>query len=119
MKILIPVIGLLSSITLSIGLTFKILHWPGADELVIYGFLAFTLVYLPLQVFIKWSALNVNVEKLYTLIGLTSGGVTGLSIVFKTLHLQGADLLMLAGAMVFSFGFLPLLFYSMYSRSRK
>jgi len=118
MKIFTHVIGLLCSIALSIGLTFKILHWPGADELVVYGFVSFTLVYLPVQVFIKWSAHTVTLEKLISLIGLASGGIAGLSVLFKILHLQGADVLLLAGAMIFSFAFLPLLFYSMYSRSK-
>lgn len=119
MKIITAIIGLISSIALSIGLTFKILHWPGADELVVYGFLAFTLVFLPLQVFMKWNTLDDKVEKIYVLAGLASGGITGLSILFKILHLQGADVLLLAGTLLFSFGFLPLLFYSMYSKAGK
>ena len=48
MKKFLYITGLLTAIAMSIGFLFKILHWPGADELLSYGFLTFALVFTPL-----------------------------------------------------------------------
>ncbi|SKC48698.1 hypothetical protein [Ohtaekwangia koreensis] len=112
-------IGLVSTSSMSIGLTFKILHMPGGDQLVTYGFLTFALIFLPLVV---TSYFKVNIQagwsdKLRIVLGIVSALATGLSVVFKLFHLQGADILLLSGAAVFSFGFLPFLFFTMYKKS--
>jgi magnesium-transporting ATPase (P-type) len=119
MKKLMYTIGLLASISFSVGWLFKILHWPGGDELFIYGFLAFVLVFLPLLAIDRYKAAFASVasERLKIILGFSSAIVTGMAVLFKLLHLQGADLLLIVGAQMFSFGFLPFLFYRMYRKS--
>ncbi|MDH4058293.1 MAG: hypothetical protein OEU76_05985 [Cyclobacteriaceae bacterium] len=116
MKKVLYLIGMIASIAMTLGLTFKLLHWPGADELLTSGFLGFTLFYLPVVVVLKYaqSEIGAGVDQYKVLLGLASAAFTGVSAVLKILHLQGADVLLVIGALTFSFGFLPFLFFSLY-----
>ncbi len=117
MKKLMYSIGLLSSISISIGWLFKLLNWPGGDVLVTYGFPAFVLVFLPLLAFdrCKHALSRALSEKLKLLLGFGSAIITGLAVVFKLMHLQGADMLLIGGTLLFSF--LPFLFFRMYKKA--
>ena len=119
MKKLMYLVGLGSSMTLAMGICFKLLHWPGGDELLTYGFISFTLLFLPMTMIDKF---KVKIQKslserLRYVLGALSAVITGLSVLFKILHLQGADFLLLGGAVLFSFGFLPFLFFTNYRKA--
>ena len=119
MKKLMYFIGLISSMSISIGWLFKLLQWPGGGELFTYGFLAFVLLFLPLLAVDRYkltlrAALS---EKLRLVLGFSSAIVTGLAVLFKMMHLQGADILLVGGALLFAFGFLPFLFFRMYRKA--
>ena len=119
MKKLMYTIGLFSSMTFCMGSLFKILHWPGADELFTYGFLGFVLLFLPMLA-VNHFKVNINKamsEKLRVWLGIFSAMLIGLGFVFKILHISGADFLLLGGFLPFILGFLPLLFFTMYKRS--
>lgn len=112
-------IGLTTSISMSVGWTFTILHWPGGGTLLTYGFLGFVLLFVPMVVInhFKTNLQGSKLEKFKIVLGLASGMVIASAVLFKLFHLQGADALLLAGGMLFSFGFLPFLFYSMYRKT--
>lgn len=55
--------------------------------------------------------------KLKVILGSFSALIVGLAGVFKVLHLQWADHLLLGGMLLFTFGFLPFLFFRMYKKS--
>jgi hypothetical protein len=119
MKKVMYLIGLITTICMSIGWTFRILNWPGGSELLIYGFLGFVLLFIPM-VAVNYFKVNLQralSEKLRIILGLFSGIIVGLAVVFKFMHLPGADQLLLGGTVLFSFGFLPFLFFSMYKKS--
>jgi len=121
MKKLLYVLGLVTAITASMGITFKLLHLKGADFLLTYGLLAFTLLYVPLQV-VVWYQSNPNTrpsEKLKILFGLLSAVLTGGAVVLRLFHISGQAIenLFLVGAVVFSFGFLPIQFFNLYKRA--
>ena len=120
MKKVMYLIGLVSSISICIGWLFKILHWPGADELFLGGFLAFVLIFIPSVVIDRFRvAVNKTLlsEKLKIILGVLSGAATGLAVIFKIMHLPGADQLLIFGFLAFSFGFLPFLFFRMYRKA--
>jgi len=119
MKKLMHVVGLGSSMSLAMGMCFKILQWRGADELLIYGFLTFTLLFLPMSVVdrFKLTIQKSLSEKLRFTLGALSAVLAGLSVLFKILHLYGADLMLLSAAVLFSFGFLPFLFFTNYRKA--
>jgi uncharacterized PurR-regulated membrane protein YhhQ (DUF165 family) len=56
-------------------------------------------------------------EKAKIILGLAAAIVTGMSVVFKLLHLQGAGFLLMLGAFIFAIGFLPFFFFRMYKKS--
>lgn len=121
MKKVIYAIGLISAIASSLGICFKLLHLQGADFLLTYGLLVFTLVFLPLQILL-WYKANSQASlagKLKILFALISGLLTGLAIILRLSHVSGpnVDMLFVAGAAIFSFGFLPILFFNLYKKA--
>ena len=121
MKKFMYLTGLLTSIGMTMGMTFKILHLPGADQLFNYSFFVFALLFLPMAGYNSFSARvsRTMIEKWRIFFGFISPLIIGIAMVMKTLHLPGADMSLLIGITIFSFGFLPCLFYSMYTRSLK
>ncbi|HEY3429469.1 MAG TPA: hypothetical protein VGK39_02255, partial [Cyclobacteriaceae bacterium] len=126
MKQVMYSIGLLSAMSMSIGWTFKWLHYPGADELSLYGFLGFALVFLPL-IAIDYFKVSINKalnERLKIIFGLLSAFMVAASITIRIMHadfnfvgLPASLLLLLAGCISFTFGYLPFLFFTMYKKS--
>lgn len=119
MKKIMYAIGLISAMSFGAGWFFGMLHLPGARELSIYGFFAFAFIFLPMLTinYFKLRIQRALSEKLKIVLGLLSGILIGLSLVFKTLHLQGAQEILQIGAFIFIFGFLPFLFFNMYKKS--
>ncbi len=119
MKKVMYSIGLITAISMSIGWTFRILDWAGGSELLTYGFLGFVLLFIPM-VAINYFKVNLRgalSEKLKIILGVSSGIIVGLAIVFKFMHLPGADQMLLGGTLLFSFGFLPFLFFGLYKNA--
>ena len=119
MKKIMYTIGLMSTVAMSLGWLFTTLRWLGGYQLFNYGFLAFFLVFVPMLAIDRY---KVNVqkalsEKLRIIIGASSGIIVGVSLVFKFLHLQGADILLIVGVFMFTFGFLPFLFFNLYKKA--
>jgi hypothetical protein len=119
MKKVMYSVGLFSAMAMSVGWLFRILHMPGGFELVNYGFLAFSLVFVPMLAVNQFreSANKTLPEKLRIILGLLSGIITCLAVLFKIFHYPGADILLLTGGLIFIFGFLPFLFFTMYKKS--
>lgn len=126
MKKIMFTIGLLSAMSMSVGMTFKWLHLPGADEFTLFGFLAFTFLFLPL-VAIDYFKAHINKElneKFKIIFGLLSALLVAASISIRILDLDfrllgppASLLLLLSGCAIFTFGFLPFLFFTMYKKS--
>jgi len=121
MKRLMYALGLVTAITSSMGICFKLLHLKGADFLLTYGLLAFTLLYVPLHVTV-WYLSNPNTrssDKVKIMFALLSAVLTGGAIVLRLFHIEGpaVENLFIIGAVVFSFGFLPIQFFNMYKRA--
>ncbi|MBK5279041.1 MAG: hypothetical protein JJE09_09295 [Bacteroidia bacterium] len=112
-------IGLITTIGISLGATFKILHMPGGEQLFNYSFLGFLLIYVPMTSIdrYKQNGCKTLSEKLRIGLAFSSSITIGFAVLFKMLHLQGVDELLLVGMGMFSFGFLPLLFFTMYKKS--
>jgi hypothetical protein len=121
MKRIIYLLGLLTTISMSIGFTFWLLGWPGGHELSTFGFLTFALIFLPVTAYnnLKQRSGRTFADKAKILLGFTSGAVTGVAVFFKMMHYPWVDILLLTGAITFSFGFLPVLFYTLYLKSTK
>jgi hypothetical protein len=119
MKKLLYSTGFIGSISLTAGVSFKLLRMPYGYELFIVGFLMLFLVFIPLLALDRYKvAISKAIsEKMKIISGVVAAIITGLSGLFKLMHLQGADLLLMLGAFVFAFGFLPFFFFTMYKKS--
>jgi hypothetical protein len=118
MKGIVYSIGLFSAAALSLGWLFVLLRWPGGPEMLNYGSLVFLMIFVPMLVLSqRKTPLKLRRDKLRQLIGITSSLTVGLSIVFKLFHLQGGELILVAGVLMFTFGFLPFLFFSLYKKA--
>jgi len=119
MKKVMYLTGLICAITISVGWLFATLRWPGAREIFNMGFLGFLWVFVPMLVVDRY---RVRIrkpvsEKIKIVLGAVSGFTVGLSLVFKLLHLQGADIVLIVGMLMFIFGFLPIFFFTLYKKA--
>jgi len=119
MKKVLYFTGFIGSLALTAGVTFKLMHWPWANVLFIIGFLFLLLIFIPLLAIDRYKvSLSKAVSvKTKIIMGAIAAIITGLSGLFKMMHLQGADLLLIFGAFIFAFGFLPFYFFTMYKKS--
>ncbi len=119
MKKIMYSMGLITSIAMTMGILAKLLRWPGSEELFTYGFVGFLLLFLPMLAIDRYKHnLSKSLsEKLRIGLGYLSAFLIVFSIAFKLFHLEGANILLLSGMCVFSFGFLPFLFFNMYKKS--
>jgi hypothetical protein len=120
MKKLTYFIGLAATISMTIGLMFKIMHMPGADQLVNYGFFAFAFLFLPVVLFRKVNkASHVSIpEKLKAILGIVSAVGFLLAVITKMrMEIDLATIFLFSTTGIFCFGFLPLHFYEMYRNS--
>lgn len=120
MKKLMYSIGLVTSISYSVGLMMKLLHMPGGEELVNYGFLGFALLFMPMLTthLYRRKSIRASHEKLKIISAIVSAVLTGLAVLLKmSMTLDWSETMLILGVSVFSFAFLPLHFYGMYKKS--
>lgn len=119
MKQFMYIVGFLGALALTAGITFKLLSLPFGYELFATGFIILFLIFIPLYAFDRYKvtiAKNLS-QRMKIILGVVASVITGLAGLFKVLHLQGADLLLMLGAFIFTVGFLPFLFFTMYKKS--
>lgn len=111
--------GAFFSILSSMGILLKVLHWFGANELLIVGFGGLLFVFLPLfwMARSKQTAEESSFERRRHIAGLISLMLISGGAVLKVLHLVSANELLLVGTLAFSFGFVPMTFIKMYRQS--
>jgi hypothetical protein len=120
MKRITYLIGLLTAMTMSLGWLLKILKFGGIGNMLFaFGALGFVALFLPLLAYNYFRSKDEKkwTEKLRLAMGLLSIILTGLAFLARIMHLPGADEVLLAGGMVFTFGFLPFLFLGFYQKS--
>lgn len=119
MKKVMYLVGLLSAMAFVTGWFFGIMRFPGAYELQVYGFSAFAFLYVPMMAidYFKANIRGALSERLKVMLGVASALLLGVAGVFKMMHLAGTRTLLIMGAAVCVFGFLPFFFFSMYKKS--
>lgn len=104
--------GTLSVITLTTGIWFKYMHWPGATLFVITGILTGSLIFLPLIFTLKAKEKQKTKGKLVLATGAIGTILVCLSFLFRVMHWgHSIDLLYISAALVLLL-FLPLYFFS-------
>jgi hypothetical protein len=120
MKKLTYLIGSLSAMAISFGWLLRTLHLGELGNAVFaFGALGFVAVFLPLLGinYFKDNTDKSMPEKLRFVLGILSGIFIGLAFLAKIMHMPGADQVLWAGGILFTFGFLPFLFFNLYKKS--
>ena len=116
MKKLGFILGFLASVSLSIGVVFKLLHLPSANEFFMVGYLSLLLIFIPLYGYYSYKKAQTTFENRLIAIGIAAAVIEGLAGLLKLFQIQGADIVLLFGAAIFIVGFLPLFFLNMYKK---
>ncbi|MFN5171265.1 MAG: GldL-related protein [Cyclobacteriaceae bacterium] len=111
MKKLTYSLGLVFSVLASIGFLFKILHWTGANEMLILGLGGLVIFFLPLLVVTRGK--TGAQEKL----ALSSLALVSIGGVLKVFRVVAANEFLLLGVAVFALAYLPVAFLAMYRKS--
>lgn len=119
MKKIMYLIGLLASMSITLGWLFKYLSWKGGGDLLTYGMICFLLLFLPMLAInrYKMNLAKELSEKLKIIFGFSGAIVAGLGIILRTSGMQYGSLIVLIGTLIIAFGFLPFLFFRMYRKS--
>jgi hypothetical protein len=119
MKKIMYTTGFLGALATTAGVMFKLMHLPGADELFVVGYLLLLLIFVPLSVIDRFKVILTKAlpEKLRAFTGVVAAMAAGAAGIFKINHLPGGDFLLIVAAVVFAFGFLPSLFFTLYKKS--
>lgn len=117
MKTIMYFSGFIAAFCILLGLTMRMLHWPGADITLLCGDLALITSMFAVMITL-YSDLRV-VPRL-TLVRSAAGSLGGVFIgtgsFFKIMHWPFANLLFVLGMLLVIFIFLPLLFRHLYQR---
>ncbi|MEL6557750.1 MAG: hypothetical protein AAFQ94_06165 [Bacteroidota bacterium] len=119
MKKTMYLMGFIGSLILTAGITLKLLRMPYGSELFMAGFLILLLLFIPMLTIERYKVAvsKAMSHRLMIIMGGIAAVITGLSGLFKIMHLQGAEVLLMLGAFVFALGFLPFFFFTIYKKS--
>lgn len=117
MKTTLFFFGFIAAFCILLGLMFRIMHWPGADILLLIGdiSLIFCMFTLLLSV-IRYSSEYENFSKTRVLSGGIGGLLLGCGGAFKVMHWPTANIQMVLGMAIVTFVFLPIFFWQLYKK---
>lgn len=103
----------------AVGFLLKILHLMLSNELMLVGMSGFVVVFLPLLLKMRVSrqTQTPSSERIKDILGFISAFMLSAGGIMKIVHATGANETLLLGTVVFSFGYLPFLFLTMYRKS--
>ncbi|UTW63151.1 hypothetical protein KFE98_03060 [bacterium SCSIO 12741] len=108
MKKTIGIIGLITSLLVILGVLFKILHFPGANIMLVLGITGSALVVFPLLGYLAISSTGSSSETWINLIGYAAGLVISLGVLFKIMHWPFASILLWSGVGLVALVFMPI-----------
>lgn len=112
MKKTMIISGTFSATSMSLGILFKFMHWPGASVLILLGIVACSLVFLPLFFTVKVKEQQSMKDQLIIGLGVLSGILMSLSVLFKVQHWPYANKMAILSLIILGLIFLPIYFFS-------
>lgn len=110
MKKTLKISGVTSIILILLGVIFKSMHWPGASVAVVLGLGFFSLVFIPLNILLKFKDDKEKSNQLIMTIGMLTASVATIGVLFKIMHWPFANMLMFSSLLVFMIVFIPIYF---------
>lgn len=112
MKRTLKITGAMTIILCLLGSLFKFMHWPGAGIMLILSLGFFALVFIPLNIIMKFKDEKEKTNKLLITFGFILGMGMTLGMLFKIFHWPGANILMFGSLGVFALIYVPLYFFT-------
>lgn len=103
--------GTFAAISMSMGILFKFMHWPGASIGIFLGIITSSFVFLPLFFTMKVKEQQNTKDKLIIGLGVLSGILMSLSVLFKIQHWPYANKLAICSLLILGLIFLPVYFF--------
>ena len=110
MKKIMILSGTFSAATMILGIIFKFMHWPGASLFIILGIGTSSLIFLPLLYLLKSKDRQATKDKLILGLGILSGILLSLSILFRIMHWPYALILGYSAVIILGLILLPIYF---------
>ena len=120
MKRITYTIGSLSAMAISFGWFLRFFRMGElGNAFFAIGCLSFFAIFLPMlgYTYFRDQSKSTWAAKLRLIFGVISAVMFGMGFLAKIMHLPGADEVIGAALMIFTFGFLPFLFFTLYKKS--
>jgi len=114
MKRTVKISGIISILLFVIGSILKSYHLAGAGVAIVIGLAFFSLVFIPLNIILKYKDDKDSKNKLIMTLGLILGSLTSIGILFKLMHWPTADIIIVSCLSIFTFVFIPIYFINNY-----
>jgi hypothetical protein len=101
-----------------LGILFKIQHWQGTSVLLTAGTVLLSLVFFPLLLRFLFRKSDSTREKVIYTIGVVSGMLFFIGMLFKLLHWPAAGIIQMTAAICIAFLFVPLFSHLRYASSK-
>lgn len=110
MKRTLKISGIIAIILIMIGVTFKSMHWPGAGVAIVLGLAFFSLIFIPLNIVMKFKDDKLKSNRLIMTVGMITAAAACIGVLFKIMHWPYANVLMVSSLVVFMLIFIPIYF---------
>lgn len=101
--------GIISMSMLAFGAMFKIMHWPGAGPLLVFGFVILAGLFFPTALWVMKKESKLKSSGLLYISGFLGGFFVMMGFLFKLMHWPGTGFILLAGYPIMCFLFMPTL----------
>lgn len=99
-----------------LGTLFKFQHWPGAGIMLVLALGFFGLVFIPLNIVMKYRDEREATNRFIVTFGFILGSIITLGFLFKIFHWPGANMMVLGSLGLFGFLFIPIYFIKRYRK---
>jgi len=117
MKKIMKISGIATVFFTTTGAILKTMHLPGAGMAIVLGGFAFSLIFLPLLIAIKFKDEESKVDKAVFSFGFLIAMVLSAGLIFKLMHWPFANVMMLSSTVLFTFVYVPLYFFTRVKRA--
>ena len=104
--------GMISVVSMIFGSFFKIMHWPGANVMLLLGIACASLIFMPLMFIFRTRESQSSRDKMVLSAGLVFGMLVSISTLFKVFHWPGANMMWFVSLGILFFGYIPVYFFS-------
>ncbi len=114
MKRTLKISGIATILLIVFGVVFKSMHWPGAGIFVVLSLAFFSLVFIPLNIVLKFKDDEVKSNRLIMTLGMLTASAGSIGALFKIMHWPMANIILFSSLLVFMLVFIPIYFVVRY-----